>query len=292
MLFFQPINKSYKGEFIMDKILLNDLLLLDEEEIENTKIKFNIHNGYSDPMDLYLSNPDIINNQWLFWRNNQRYFNVGQIAICLLKLSYDRWLLATIKKVTKELEVYQGVNYEGEEIKKYQKYFGRVIVKHHKNYMTQGRMYDTISDELEVVEILSSVFDGENFPGYDSVNISYSQLKSIIKRGKKDWITALRNQKAVYLITDKYNGSLYVGSATSKNGMLLSRWQSYIQNGHGGNAQLKELATEKGVNYIKENFQYSILENYNSRVDDTEILLRESWWKEVLLSRKFGYNSN
>ena len=49
---------------------------------------------------------------------------------------------------------------------------------------------------------------------------------------------------------------------------------------------------EKGFDYIKENFQYTILENYNSKVDDEYVLKRESYWKEVFQSRKFGYNKN
>ena len=39
-------------------------------------------------------------------------------------------------------------------------------------------------------------------------------------------------------------------------------------------------------------FQYSILENYNAKVDDDIILSRESWWKEIFKSREFGYNKN
>ena len=49
---------------------------------------------------------------------------------------------------------------------------------------------------------------------------------------------------------------------------------------------------KEGIDYIKRNFQYSILENYNAKVDDSVILERESWWKETLQSRKFGYNAN
>ena len=113
-----------------------------------------------------------------------------------------------------------------------------------------------------------------------------------MRRGKRDWIAALENQKAVYLITDRSNGKLYVGSATSNKGMLLQRWKSYIANGHGGNKELVELVKKEGIDYIKKHFQYSILENYNSKVDDHEILERESWWKETLQTRNFGYNRN
>ena len=276
----------------MDKIMLNDLLKFTPEEIREVKIKFNQWDGNNDPMDLYQNNPDIVNNQWLFWRSSQRYFYVGQIAICLLKLSYDSWLLTTIKRVTKELGVNDGINYEGEEIEKYKPYFGRVIIKYRKTTQAQGRYYKNLCDELEVQQILPVVFDGEDFPGYDNVRVSYQQLEVILNRGKRDWISALENQKAVYLITDICNGKLYVGSATSNKGMLLQRWSNYISNGHGGNKELLEIVKQNGIDYIKQNFQYSILENYNAKVDDGVILRRESWWKETLDTRKFGYNSN
>ena len=96
----------------------------------------------------------------------------------------------------------------------------------------------------------------------------------------------------MYLITDKESGKMYVGSATSDYGMLLQRWRSYIANGHGGNKELIELVERDGIDYIKTNFYYSILENYNAKVDDRVILERESWWKETLQTRTFGYNSN
>ena len=118
------------------------------------------------------------------------------------------------------------------------------------------------------------------------------QLSSILERRKQSWIAALENQKAVYLITDTYNGKLYVGSATGDKGMLLQRWSSYVDNGHGGNKELLALVKSKGFDYVKQYFQYSILENYNAKIDDHIVLKRESWWKEALQSRRFGYNSN
>ena len=83
-----------------------------------------------------------------------------------------------------------------------------------------------------------------------------------------------------------------MGSATSQTGMLLQRWSNYVADGHGGNVELRELIKQNGFDYIKENFQYSILENYNARMDDEYILMRESWWKETLCTRTHGYNKN
>lgn len=272
-------------------LFLNDLLGL--KELSHVKIKFNQHNGYSNPRELFLTNPDIVNKEWLFWRTEQRYFNVGQIAICLLKIDHDLWLLTTVKKVTKELGVVNGINYEGEEIPVLKPFFGRVLVKFHKHFPSQGRFAAEIIDQLEVSQILPAVYEGEEFPGYDKVRLSFGQLETIILRHKRDWEAAMQNQKAVYLITDKENGKLYVGSATGDNGMLLQRWAQYVYNGHGGNKELLKIIANEGFDYVKKNFQYSILENYNSRVDKLLILERESWWKETLRSKEpFGYNCN
>ena len=276
----------------MNGILLKDLLRFSNDELANVKIKFNQHNGYDDPMDLYRSNPEIINTQWLFWNEKRRYFYEGQIAVCFLKLSYDMWLLTTIKRVTKDLGISGGVSFEGKEIEKYKPFFGRVIVQYHKTSMAQGRYFSELQDELVVNQILPDVYDGEDFPGYDKVRLSYAQLEVIIRCGKKDWIAALSNQKAVYLITDKNTGKLYVGSATSDSGMLLQRWSNYVANGHGGNKELIELVEHEGFDYVKKHFQYAILENYNAKVEDRVILIRESWWKETLQTRIWGYNSN
>ena len=276
----------------MDGLLLKDLLNFSDNEISNVKIKFNQHDGNDDPMDLYKRNPEIVNTTWLFWNEKRRYFFEGQIAICFLKLSYDKWLLTTIKKITKDLKISGGISFEGEEIERFKPLFGRVIVQYHKTTMAQGRYFSELQDELIVNQILPTQYDGDDFPGYDNVRLSFRQLETIIVRGKKDWIAALGNQKAVYLITDKKTGKLYVGSATSEKGMLLQRWSNYISNGHGGNKELVELVHNLGFDYVKDNFQYSILENYNAKVDDCLILARESWWKETLQSRTHGYNAN
>lgn len=97
---------------------------------------------------------------------------------------------------------------------------------------------------------------------------------------------------SVFLITDLSNGKRYVSSATAETGMLLERWSAYSKNGHGGNVELRDLVAKRGIEHVQQYFQYSILENYNQRTDDQVILDRESWWKDALDSRRYGYNSN
>ncbi|MFU0551516.1 GIY-YIG nuclease family protein [Gardnerella swidsinskii] len=276
-------------------IKLNDLLNLTEEQAANTKIRFNMSNGDYDPIELYQDNREEINKRWLYWKGNKSLFQVGQIAICLVRMpkNKDQWLLTTIDTVSKDLNVdKEGIGYEGTPIKEYEKYFGRVIVKFHNEHEQLVRWLNNLKSDLEVSQILPDTFRDDSFPGYDNVKLSYSDLKRIVKNNYDDWIAALSNQKAVYLITDTNTGKLYVGSATSKDEMLLKRWKDYLETGHGGNQELIKLVEAEGIEYIEKYFQYSILENYNANESDDFVLGRESWWKEVLKSNVFGYNDN
>lgn len=150
------------------------------------------------------------------------------------------------------------------------------------------RIYSTLHRQIVVHSILDDVYAGERFPGYEKVNVSFKRLEQIFSHNIIDWTTALANTKAVYLITDSKSGKLYVGSATSGNGMLLERWRQYVETGHGGNAELKKLDFE----YIRQNFKYSILRHFSSNISDAEILECESEMKNRLCSRMTGYNKN
>ena len=106
------------GGCSMDKILLNDILNINQDDIERTRIKFNISNGYTDPLDLYKENPEQVNTTWFLWHDSRRYFHTGQTAICFLRITMDTWLLTTIKRISKEIDVGAdgGIGYEAEEV--------------------------------------------------------------------------------------------------------------------------------------------------------------------------------
>ena len=276
----------------MKKIMINDLLNFSKADVANIRLKLNINNGFTDPLEEYKKDPDSINIDWFLWHNQRRYFHAGNIGICLLYLYDDNWLLTTIKRIKKELDVVNGIGYDAEEMDEYSQYFGRLILHFHNTKRSMGRTFESLMNDLEVLEILPVVYEGDEFPGYENIRLSFTQLEAIINRKKDGWLAALKNQKAVYLITDKATGKLYVGSATAQYGMLLQRWTSYVKDGHGGNVELQALVKDKGFDYVKQNFQYSVLENFNARMDDSYILKREAWWKEVLCSRMHGYNAN
>jgi hypothetical protein len=274
------------------KLFLNDLLRLPDQELANTKVRFNVPAPNANPIDVFKRNPEEINSDWFLHRNKNNVFDVGQIGICLVRISGDRWLFTTVKTITADNGKHGDVAYEAREWEQFCGLYGRVIVKFHKTFQVPAVNAISVMPQLEVLEVLPDLFDDDGFPGYDKVCLSYERLHRILDRGLRDWTSALENQKGVYVITDTASGKLYVGSATAENGMLLKRWSDYIYNGHGEDVALKEVVEELGFDYIKQNFQYTLLENYNSRIDDHVILSRESWWKNALGSREFGYNRN
>ncbi len=271
----------------MEKIKLNDILRFDD--LKNTKIRFlKSNNENFKPLDFFKNGKieECLAGQ--YWNYSApKSYRVGQITFGFIKIkpSEDLWLLFHVGKVTKDLDIFNGVGYEYENIPEYDKYLGRLIIRYKNKYQNMLRRAESVIDDCEVVKILSHPFNNDIFPGYENINISWEELTQILK--KENWKTALENQKGVYLITDISNGKNYVGSAYGEN-MILGRWQAYAKNGHGGNVELRDLDFE----YIKKNFRYSILDIYKSKTDDQVILDREAWWKDVLKSREFGYNKN
>ena len=83
------------------------------------------------------------------------------------------------------------------------------------------------------------------FPGYLDFVLSFDELKDMIAHSGSNriWHQMLASVAGIYLITDNQTGQHYVGSAYGKEG-ILGRWKVYVQNGHGGNAELKALLDE------------------------------------------------
>lgn len=269
------------------KILLNEILKLDN--LDNVKIRFNLmFRDNWNPIEIFKNDAQDILMEGQYWNyKTKKSYKNGQITLGFIRInnSDNLWLLFHVGKITKDLNILDGVGYEYETLPEYEKYFGRLIIKFKNRSQTMIRLAKSVINDCEVVQILPDTFDNDIFPGYDNVNVSWDELSRVIS--KESWRTALQNQKGVYLITDNLNGKMYIGSAYGEN-MILGRWQSYIKTGNGGNIELKKLSFD----YIKKNFRYSILDIFKSTIDDQFIIKREGWWKSVLQTREFGYNKN
>jgi len=144
-------------------------------------------------------------------------------------------------------------------------------------------------NDKQVIE-LRQEFKEPDFPGFNSVLLSFSMLRSIIRQGNPSWKAALSNVAGVYVICDIETGYQYVGSAYGGVG-LWQRWAEYASNRHGGNKELRRLLRDEGEEY-PENFQFALLEVCDINASPDYVISRECHWKEVLLSREFGYNDN
>lgn len=269
-----------------EKLYLENLFDFDWND--KVKIKFNQTESKKNknPLELWCANPETVNTEWLFWEKDKNHFRVGDIALCLIDMGKDRWLLTSVKKINKVLPDFGDVHYEGTELPEYHPFYGRLVLLFHKTGRQVIRRAYPLTKQIEVLELLPDIYTGNQFPGYDKVHLSWFQLEHIFKCKKPDWMNALSKQKGIYLITDNHKGKLYVGSASGENEGLWQRWEQYVKNGHGGNQELKALKFD----YIKRFFTYTILENYNFNVSREIIIEREQWWKTVLDSVKHGYN--
>jgi len=264
-------------------IKLNDILRI--QDLSNVKIRFNIEDKDYDPIRFFKENRDkLMDGQ--FWNyEKKKVFKEGDIALGFARIRDNSWLLFDISRITKDHNRLLSVGYDYESIEAYEKYFGRLVIEYNNRAQNLIRRASSVIDQCYVTQILQNTFNDDIFPGYENINLSWHDLKRVVK--KDSWKTALENQKGVYLITDESNGKMYIGSAYGAH-MILGRWKSYIKTGHGGNKELKTL----DFDHIMSHFRYSILDIYKSTTTDEVIIKRESWWKNTLLTRKFGYNHN
>lgn len=220
----------------MNCIKLFDILRLDN--LKNVKIRFNLIFAPNwNPIEFFKYGDISTMLAGQYWNyNNKKSFKERQITVKLviIKPKEDLWLLFHIGQVTKDLNILNGVGYEYQALPENAKYVGRLIVKFKNKAQTMIRNAESVMDDCYVSHILPDTLDNDLFPG----NITWDELKRVIE--KDSWKTALQNQKGVYLITDKSNGKMYVGSDYGEN-MILDRWSDYISTGHGGNVGLKKI---------------------------------------------------
>ena len=145
-------------------------------------------------------------------------------------------------------------------------------------------------NEKEIVSIQSSQI--KEFEGFENLILSYDQLKEILEDGVTyaNWHSAMSSVYAVYLIADKVDGQLYVGSAYAENGGLFSRWSEYVKTKHGNNVLMKKKLQEYPERY--HDFQFQVLQILPTTMTNEAVIKTETLWKNKLLSKQFGMNDN
>ncbi|MBS1166413.1 MAG: hypothetical protein H6R00_2438 [Proteobacteria bacterium] len=126
---------------------------------------------------------------------------------------------------------------------------------------------------------LTRAFHEDSFPGYARFRSKVSEIEGL----PRTWISALQAARGVYLLVSAKTREQYVGSATGADGFF-GRWQTYAEDGHGGNIGLKSSEPS--------DYEISILEVSGSAASQKEILDAEKIWKQKLKSREMGLNRN
>ena len=130
-----------------------------------------------------------------------------------------------------------GSIYELKRSELIKEYEGKLTI----DWGTSARMWHQKgTTEKAIVSIMPD--EKKVFMGYESVLLSYDQLKEIIDNQEvyEAWHTALKSVNAIYLIVDTETGKQYVGSAYGTDG-LLGRWNCYVSTYHGNNKEMKKM---------------------------------------------------
>jgi hypothetical protein len=266
-------------------IRLIDLLKAQGIELRHYKIHLATSSS-SSPLDAYLEGT------FKEWQERQNAKNFEcEMVIALIQRGGDRWLFGGVYRI---LGVEKGATlpfqYKTELIPGQEDLLGRVVVRFRRQFRASYVWGETYGHQLEVAEILDSPFSIEEFDGFNKVQLTHAQLRRIVQRQEPSWRSALSSVSGVYLIMDPTTGKAYVGSAYGTGG-IWQRWCVYVETGHGGNIKLKELVSKTETAYW-DGFQYSILEIADALATKDQVIERECHWKDVLMSRTFGNNSN
>lgn len=278
---------DYKSKKELVMIELDTILRIENDR--DYKLHLAMHNGEDDPLELFVNERE----SWQAWNEYKSPYKDEfnrQFIFSLIRFpsQKNRWLFGGIYEVLDRSSESYVIRLSNQ----HKEFIGRLLVDY-QGAGARGRsfLFENQYPKMRVAEIFDREYTGETFEGFDNINMSFYQLENIFKKQQKEWMIPLQSIKGVYLITDKSNGKMYVGSAYGDYG-IWSRWETYILTGHGWNEGLTTVINECGIEYARENFQFSLLEFYSMKIDSDVVRGREQYWKEVLCTRQFGYNLN
>ena len=268
------------------------VFLKDIWPIENQydyKIHFARSNGYEYPLDVWVKDKNDWKN-WQEYRAGRNDFN-REFIFSLMQFHHetDTWLFGGVWQVlARHDNCYEvGLTNQGKS------FIGRLkLFSPYRDRTTRVNFEHHYAD-FHVQEILRESYSGEVFPGHENIDLSFDELAGVIRNDRPDWKAALQHLQGVYLITDTKTNRRYVGSASGNSG-IWSRWGDYVESGHGGNSGLKNLLKkDKGLEYCRANFRFTLLEYHSEHTLVKFVNGREQFWKRILLTQsEFGYNEN
>ncbi len=286
----------------MKEIILNDMLKIPESEYSDWTICLNNANG--DGVYSFSDNAQRLM-EHIAWKRHsgakQSFRNINT-KYCLQfqrldkDYKWDEWLFLGAYEVDGYQDFDDGHQvYNLKPLASYSSYIERLIIKYKKHQGDkQAKIGTNLIETIPVVKILEKPYIQINkrFEGYNKVSLPFADLKRIINSKTDEWREVLTKVQCVYVITDNSNGKLYIGSTYGSDG-IWQRWSTYVySNGSGHNKDLDELIA-KDPDYAFKNFQFTILEPFFNVDGNAQFIIdRETYWKNVLKTKEFGYNEN
>ena len=264
-------------------IMLSDIWSIGNPR--DYKVHFARYNQHSQPLDILVQSGD----KWRGWqeyRPKRNEFNRDFIfSLASFYHEPDSWLFGGIFHVTGRLPN----KYEVKLTDQGAQFIGRLKVHSaYKGRSTRVNMEGRY-ESFKVLEILREPYTGRPFPGYEKINLRLQELETLVRNDRTDWRAALEHANGVYLITVHTEPTVqrYVGAAYGEHG-IWSRWAEYVENGHGGNAELRNIVQERGREVCGQHFRFALLEHMPRNTLDENVIERESFWKEILGTRAPG----
>ena len=273
---------------------------------QQTKVKFNMNanNKAEQAWDFLKEDDDTPEYQrWLDMnahktedRNNN--FSSAKYVLAFAQyypLGNNYYVFGGMYEIENLPTVINGIGYKLTLLDNFKEYRRRLVIKVKKPVgQTYNRLYSDLQEKLdpEIYELLPTKAI-EEFPGFNNVILTHKQLQYIFSNDAPEWKRQLSSVKGVYCITDTSNGQLYIGSASGNYAGIWQRWQAYanVNDLTGGNKAFEELKA-MGADRIVGKFTYSILEILDPKTSDEFVRARESHWKNVFQSRRWGMNDN
>lgn len=267
-----------------------DLLSILNTDIrpEDSKVHLATWNGEDNPLDVYLAGGF---NEWQCWQTRKNFERKYVLSLINMP-GINRWLFAGIHRSSpaRFIDEKNLYHYELKEDPSGKDLNGRLVASFHRPGRQSYLNAENWRANLLVSELFAEQISIGEFPGFKAVNLTHQELELVVRQSLQSWRVALSNVAGVYLVSDTLSGKLYVGSGSGEGG-IWQRWFTYSTNGHGGNDELYKLVAELGIERAKK-FRYSILEIADVHASRGDILKRESHWKDILMSRAYGLNSN
>lgn len=278
----------------MNNIKLGTILQIPKAELHDYKLHLASWNQKEEPLDLCLRD-GWERFSWNRWNKEKNDFNRKYVLTLINHYTKkDKWLFGGVFRVISRDNRKHADGYKIRLQNFHEELIGRLVIDFKRRQGMLGRAFclETFFNEFSVSEILKESYTGEEFPGYEDIDLDFKTLEHLFSVQKDDWKAALENVKGVYLISDTKNGKRYVGAAYGPYG-IWSRWNCYVKTGgHAWNDDLLKLIRKKGKAYAQKNFKVTLLEYRPAKTDDKVIQERETFWKKVMLSREHGYNKN